>query len=187
MLVELELDSPRLHTCITHMLSCMQGSECEYRHSDAARMNPRDCWYWFHGNCANPKCSFRHPVRPPSILRSLQCKHKCHDCLLRNTSMTMLHSASIFFFPPAIRQHGRSTNDSTSSSTVCTPSSFSFCSSSAPGICSCHCQAGCSMLLLSEGHVHERGQVCLSACAPVCWKPCSTASGQGLHHPCLAA
>ncbi|XP_062221388.1 zinc finger CCCH domain-containing protein 19-like isoform X2 [Phragmites australis] len=24
-------------------------------------MNPRDCWYWFNGNCANPKCSFRHP------------------------------------------------------------------------------------------------------------------------------
>lgn len=42
-------------------LTCKKGSECEYRHSDAARMNPRDCWYWFHGNCANPKCSFRHP------------------------------------------------------------------------------------------------------------------------------
>lgn len=42
-------------------LTCKKGSECEYRHSDAARMNPRDCWYWFNGNCANPKCSFRHP------------------------------------------------------------------------------------------------------------------------------
>uniref|UniRef100_A0A8I7BHW7 C3H1-type domain-containing protein n=1 Tax=Hordeum vulgare subsp. vulgare TaxID=112509 RepID=A0A8I7BHW7_HORVV len=39
----------------------VQGSECEYRHSDAARVNPRDCWYWFNGNCANAKCSFRHP------------------------------------------------------------------------------------------------------------------------------
>uniref|UniRef100_A0A0D9VN32 C3H1-type domain-containing protein n=1 Tax=Leersia perrieri TaxID=77586 RepID=A0A0D9VN32_9ORYZ len=42
-------------------LTCKKGSECDYRHSDAARMNPRDCWYWFNGNCANPKCSFRHP------------------------------------------------------------------------------------------------------------------------------
>ncbi|RCV09081.1 hypothetical protein SETIT_1G378200v2 [Setaria italica] len=42
-------------------LTCNKGSECDFRHSDAARMNPRDCWYWFNGNCANPKCSFRHP------------------------------------------------------------------------------------------------------------------------------
>ncbi|VAI52175.1 unnamed protein product [Triticum turgidum subsp. durum] len=42
-------------------LTCNKGSECEYRHSDGARVNPRDCWYWFNGNCANAKCSFRHP------------------------------------------------------------------------------------------------------------------------------
>ncbi|CAO1940262.1 unnamed protein product [Urochloa humidicola] len=42
-------------------LTCKKGNDCEFRHSDAARMNPRDCWYWFNGNCANPKCSFRHP------------------------------------------------------------------------------------------------------------------------------
>ncbi|KAL5983159.1 hypothetical protein ACLOJK_017241 [Asimina triloba] len=36
------------------------GNECEYRHSEGARMNPRDCWYWLNGNCSNPKCSFRH-------------------------------------------------------------------------------------------------------------------------------
>ncbi|CAN6245496.1 unnamed protein product [Urochloa humidicola] len=42
-------------------LTCKKGGDCEFRHSDAARMNPRDCWYWFNGNCANPKCSFRHP------------------------------------------------------------------------------------------------------------------------------
>lgn len=50
--------------CIYYLaspLTCKKGSECEYRHSDAARMNPRDCWYWFNGNCTNPKCSFRHP------------------------------------------------------------------------------------------------------------------------------
>lgn len=42
-------------------LTCKKGSECEYRHSDIARVNPRDCWYWLHGNCLNPKCGFRHP------------------------------------------------------------------------------------------------------------------------------
>ncbi|KAL0296502.1 UNVERIFIED_CONTAM: Zinc finger CCCH domain-containing protein 17 [Sesamum radiatum] len=43
-------------------LTCKKGSECEYRHSDIARVNPRDCWFWLHGNCLNPKCGFRHPA-----------------------------------------------------------------------------------------------------------------------------
>ncbi|KAK2979944.1 hypothetical protein RJ640_007087 [Escallonia rubra] len=42
-------------------LTCKKGTECEYRHSDFARVNPRDCWYWLNGNCLNPKCAFRHP------------------------------------------------------------------------------------------------------------------------------
>ncbi|GER51853.1 zinc finger family protein [Striga asiatica] len=42
-------------------LTCKKGSECEYRHSDVARVNPRDCYFWLHGNCLNPKCGFRHP------------------------------------------------------------------------------------------------------------------------------
>ncbi|KAK9059955.1 hypothetical protein SSX86_020659 [Deinandra increscens subsp. villosa] len=42
-------------------LTCKKGNECEYRHSDIARVNPRDCWYWLNGNCLNPKCAFRHP------------------------------------------------------------------------------------------------------------------------------
>ncbi|XP_043716228.1 zinc finger CCCH domain-containing protein 32 [Telopea speciosissima] len=42
-------------------LTCKKGNECEYRHSEAARINPRDCWYWMNGNCLNPKCAFRHP------------------------------------------------------------------------------------------------------------------------------
>ncbi|KAJ7954443.1 Zinc finger CCCH domain-containing protein [Quillaja saponaria] len=42
-------------------LTCKKGSECEYRHSEYARVNPRDCWYWLNGICMNPKCSFRHP------------------------------------------------------------------------------------------------------------------------------
>ncbi|KAI3922801.1 hypothetical protein MKW98_006932 [Papaver atlanticum] len=42
-------------------LTCKKGSECEFRHSEEARMNPRDCWYWMNSNCLNPKCPFRHP------------------------------------------------------------------------------------------------------------------------------
>ncbi|XP_042498841.1 zinc finger CCCH domain-containing protein 34-like [Macadamia integrifolia] len=42
-------------------LTCKKGIECEYRHSDSARLNPRDCWYWLSGNCLNPTCAFRHP------------------------------------------------------------------------------------------------------------------------------
>ncbi|KAE9444964.1 hypothetical protein C3L33_23138, partial [Rhododendron williamsianum] len=42
-------------------LTCKKGTECEYRHSDNARLNPRDCWYWLNGSCLNPKCAFRHP------------------------------------------------------------------------------------------------------------------------------
>lgn len=44
--------------------SLHQGNECDFRHSDNARMNPRDCWYWLNSNCLNPKCPFRHPVCP---------------------------------------------------------------------------------------------------------------------------
>ncbi|KAF8406957.1 hypothetical protein HHK36_006078 [Tetracentron sinense] len=42
-------------------LTCKKGIECEYRHSETARLNPRDCWYWLDGNCLNPTCAFRHP------------------------------------------------------------------------------------------------------------------------------
>ncbi|KAB2095440.1 hypothetical protein ES319_A01G036800v1 [Gossypium barbadense] len=47
-----------------------QGLDCEYRHSEVARLNPRDCWYWLAGNCINPTCGFRHPVSSFSILKS---------------------------------------------------------------------------------------------------------------------
>ncbi|KAG8066650.1 hypothetical protein GUJ93_ZPchr0004g39084 [Zizania palustris] len=42
-------------------LTCKKGNKCDFRHSEGARMNPRDCWYWLNGNCLNPKCPFRHP------------------------------------------------------------------------------------------------------------------------------
>ncbi|KAG6587919.1 Zinc finger CCCH domain-containing protein 32, partial [Cucurbita argyrosperma subsp. sororia] len=42
-------------------LTCKKGFDCEYRHSEIARLNPRDCYYWLAGNCLNAACSFRHP------------------------------------------------------------------------------------------------------------------------------
>ncbi|GAA0151805.1 RNA processing factor [Lithospermum erythrorhizon] len=42
-------------------LTCKKGSECEYRHSEMARLNPRDCYYWLSGTCLNASCAFRHP------------------------------------------------------------------------------------------------------------------------------
>lgn len=54
-------------------LTCKKGSECEYRHSEHARMNPRDCWFWLNGNCLNPKCSFRHPVSILSSCWNYEC------------------------------------------------------------------------------------------------------------------
>ncbi|XP_076925599.1 uncharacterized protein LOC143588493 [Bidens hawaiensis] len=42
-------------------LTCKKGIECDYRHSEIARLNPRDCWYWLGGCCYNPDCAFRHP------------------------------------------------------------------------------------------------------------------------------
>ncbi|GAB2251846.1 hypothetical protein Droror1_Dr00004693 [Drosera rotundifolia] len=42
-------------------LTCKKGIECEFRHSEAARLNPKDCYYWMNGACLNPKCPFRHP------------------------------------------------------------------------------------------------------------------------------
>ncbi|KAI7725309.1 hypothetical protein M8C21_017950 [Ambrosia artemisiifolia] len=42
-------------------LTCKKGIECEFRHNEIARLNPRDCWYWMGGCCYNPECAFRHP------------------------------------------------------------------------------------------------------------------------------
>ncbi|XP_071729513.1 zinc finger CCCH domain-containing protein 32-like [Rutidosis leptorrhynchoides] len=54
----------RLTDCVYYLaspLTCKKGIECEYRHSEMARLNPRDCWYWLGGCCFNPDCAFRHP------------------------------------------------------------------------------------------------------------------------------
>ncbi|KAK9749794.1 hypothetical protein RND81_02G150800 [Saponaria officinalis] len=43
-------------------LTCKKGSECEYRHSETTRNNPRDCWYWLSGTCSlSANCTYRHP------------------------------------------------------------------------------------------------------------------------------
>lgn len=57
------------------VLDSLQGSGCEFRHSENARFNPRDCWYWLNGNCLNPICSFRHPVS--LLLYSMYIFHVC--------------------------------------------------------------------------------------------------------------
>lgn len=42
-------------------LTCKKGVDCEYRHNEIARLNPRECWFWVSGGCLNPTCAFRHP------------------------------------------------------------------------------------------------------------------------------
>lgn len=54
----------RITDCVYFLaspLTCKKGGECEYRHNEIARLNPRDCWYWLSGSCLNPTCAFRHP------------------------------------------------------------------------------------------------------------------------------
>ncbi|KAL5701505.1 F-box protein skip5 [Ranunculus cassubicifolius] len=43
-------------------LTCKKGMECEFRHSEIARLNTTDCWYWLSGSCLNPTCAFRHTI-----------------------------------------------------------------------------------------------------------------------------
>ncbi|XP_008465025.2 zinc finger CCCH domain-containing protein 34-like isoform X1 [Cucumis melo] len=57
-------------------LTCKKGFDCEYRHSEIVRLNPRDCYYWLAGNCLNAACGFRHPpLDGPAgkVLESSQC------------------------------------------------------------------------------------------------------------------
>ncbi|XP_039121908.1 zinc finger CCCH domain-containing protein 32-like isoform X2 [Dioscorea cayenensis subsp. rotundata] len=67
-----EVDVKKSRSCysLSDQCSCLYlGMECEFRHSDVARLNPRGCRYWLSGNCLNLKCPFRHPPLldgPPS-------------------------------------------------------------------------------------------------------------------------
>eukprot|EP00850_Spirogloea_muscicola_P003614 SM000014S00402 [mRNA] locus=s14:1179881:1186731:- [translate_table: standard] len=62
---EREEASRRARTdCVYYLASpasCKKGAECEFRHSDAARANPRDCVFWLSDCCARLDCPFRHP------------------------------------------------------------------------------------------------------------------------------
>ncbi|XP_057774021.1 zinc finger CCCH domain-containing protein 17-like [Salvia miltiorrhiza] len=69
-------------------LTCKKGSECEYRHSDFARVNPRDCWFWLNGNCLNPKCGFRHPPLDGLIGTQLPTPTGSAQPLLQTVAMT---------------------------------------------------------------------------------------------------
>ncbi|KAL6070426.1 Zinc finger CCCH domain-containing protein 17 [Balamuthia mandrillaris] len=43
---------------------CSKGQECEFRHSQAAKDNPKVCKFWLQEDCLNPDCKFRHPTLP---------------------------------------------------------------------------------------------------------------------------
>ncbi|KAL6044298.1 Zinc finger CCCH domain-containing protein 34 [Balamuthia mandrillaris] len=43
---------------------CSKGQECEFRHSQAAKDNPKVCKFWLQEDCLDPDCTFRHPTLP---------------------------------------------------------------------------------------------------------------------------
>ncbi|XP_059637997.1 zinc finger CCCH domain-containing protein 34-like [Cornus florida] len=61
-------------------LTCKKGLECEYRHSEIVRLNPRDCWYWLAGSCLNPTCAFRHPPLDGCTEASSETAQPQHEC-----------------------------------------------------------------------------------------------------------
>ncbi|GAA0143762.1 hypothetical protein LIER_04370 [Lithospermum erythrorhizon] len=76
----------------------IQGSECEYRHSEMARLNPRDCCYWLSGSCLNPPCAFRHPTQlqavqfhADSVPRSPHVSSPGFDVLVDNGSEELVY------------------------------------------------------------------------------------------------
>lgn len=78
-------------------LTCKKGINCEFRHSEAARLHPRDCWYWLGGNCLNAKCPYRHPPldgRPASVSASAPAP-------LVPSKATLVPSASMVSSSPA--------------------------------------------------------------------------------------
>jgi len=46
--------------------TCDKGSECEFRHSEAAKSNDTNCKHWLEkiNGCTNVGCRFRHPTLP---------------------------------------------------------------------------------------------------------------------------
>ncbi|KAL0479469.1 hypothetical protein AKO1_007633 [Acrasis kona] len=39
------------------------GESCEFRHSEEAKKNPRECKFWQAGECTNKECIFRHGTK----------------------------------------------------------------------------------------------------------------------------
>ncbi|GMH04501.1 hypothetical protein Nepgr_006341 [Nepenthes gracilis] len=60
--------------------TCKKGVQCEFRHSELARLNPRDCWFWAHGSCLNPMCGFRHPPLEVHSEASAEAAAFFHHC-----------------------------------------------------------------------------------------------------------
>jgi hypothetical protein len=42
---------------------CTKGTECGFRHSDAAKENPKVCRHWLSNSCSKLGCTYRHPTR----------------------------------------------------------------------------------------------------------------------------
>ncbi|CAA6666638.1 unnamed protein product [Spirodela intermedia] len=82
-------------------LTCKKGNECEYRHSEGARVNPRDCWYWLSGSCLNPKCLFRHPFDSPrtcSVCRTEEHSSRTGSCSPSASSFFNQQSVPCYYF-----------------------------------------------------------------------------------------
>ena len=47
---------------MANVLTSKQGSDCIFRHSEAAKNNATNCRYWMQGSCTNHDCVFRHPT-----------------------------------------------------------------------------------------------------------------------------
>ncbi|KAK1320500.1 Zinc finger CCCH domain-containing protein 19 [Acorus calamus] len=76
-------------------LTCKKGNECEYRHSENARMNPRDCFYWLNRNCLNPKCSFRHPPLDPLVGTPLSTSSSGHFPLVQSALPAQVSAVNV--------------------------------------------------------------------------------------------
>jgi hypothetical protein len=56
---------PTMHTCVMHCAEVvvgvgMQGDQCGFRHSEAAKANKTMCVFWAKGQCTAPQCPYRH-------------------------------------------------------------------------------------------------------------------------------
>ncbi|KAK1274274.1 Zinc finger CCCH domain-containing protein 19 [Acorus gramineus] len=76
-------------------LTCKKGNDCEYRHSENARMNPRDCYFWLNSNCLNPKCGFRHPPLEGPVGAPLSTSSGAAFPLVQAALPAQLHAVNV--------------------------------------------------------------------------------------------